>query len=72
MFLKVEKTLKVKDKKLAKDLKIGQIVKYPESVQKIIYTTNLIEQMIKEIGKRTFNDLHKIINITQQISILLC
>ena len=53
MFLKVEKTLKVKDKKLAKDLKIGQIVKYPESVQKIIYTTNLIEQVIKEIVKRT-------------------
>ena len=55
MFLKVEKkTLKVKNKKKpAKDLKIGWIVKYPESVQRVIYATNLIEQVIKEIVKRT-------------------
>lgn len=32
--------------------KLLKFLKYPESVQRVIYTTNLIERTIKEIRKR--------------------
>ena len=32
--------------------KLLTFLKYPESIQRVIYTTNLIERAIKEIRKR--------------------